>query len=533
MLYCHNKLKGFTLSEMIIVMVVLGFVAMATVPMLGNKKIMNPKKTTAPHGRYECFYDNNGHLQGYYIDNTENKKGNTSSYDSTGYCEFEPPSANFFIVTAIGAGGNGYVSGPAPSYSLSGYNEHGYVAIGEEFAESLAKAPSWVSKFWDEQWLSPDVETIPKYKIDSPIGSGGRGKCLLNKNTNDPSCDKCFAMNKNLCTENCIKAVKGKCGDSGRGVSVTTNVKLKSKYNLDFLENQNIAGIDFGSSRFVIASSESGKPPEVVGSNIVKQNINGKDLDCNDITPFGENFTCVPTTKNKGAKNGCTPQYTDEAGANPTMGKVTVLSPSISYSYNTPGVKAKVAYSGTPGQVVSEMRTSLPRKIKIMPAKDSTVRNTYVKNKADNSILLQASSGSNASMQTKIFPCGSSGCYPFPGNYLKDFGETIPTGYSELSSAAFTSALDEMLDGLWKPGQGGAGSFPIITQGGATDQTGKRIINGVIVEEYEMEVDSQSELSWMNPCTGRSKSESKERLSENGKYCMGTRGYPGAVVITW
>ena len=53
---------GFTLSEILITLVIIGFIGALGVPMLGAKKV-NKHDYKAPHGTMECFWENDRLMQ--------------------------------------------------------------------------------------------------------------------------------------------------------------------------------------------------------------------------------------------------------------------------------------------------------------------------------------------------------------------------------------------------------------------------------------------------------------------------------------
>lgn len=46
---------GFTLSEILITLVIIGFIGALGVPMLGSQKLKKPLEVKARHGAMECF----------------------------------------------------------------------------------------------------------------------------------------------------------------------------------------------------------------------------------------------------------------------------------------------------------------------------------------------------------------------------------------------------------------------------------------------------------------------------------------------
>ena len=65
---------GFTLSEILITLVIIGFIGALGVPMLGSQKLKKPMEIKSRHGTMECFWENDRLMQ-FQANNTENKDG--------------------------------------------------------------------------------------------------------------------------------------------------------------------------------------------------------------------------------------------------------------------------------------------------------------------------------------------------------------------------------------------------------------------------------------------------------------------------
>ena len=101
----RRKAGGFTLAEILITLVIIGFVGALGIPMLGQTKLKKPVEIKAAHGTIECFW-RSGHLYQWEADNRNNKNGILKEVNDA--CYFSAPTANFFVVQAVGAGAGGY-----------------------------------------------------------------------------------------------------------------------------------------------------------------------------------------------------------------------------------------------------------------------------------------------------------------------------------------------------------------------------------------------------------------------------------------
>lgn len=106
----HNKLiKAFSLTELMIIMVLVSISLAASIPVVTKKHLQLP--TMTEHGSYICYYDETGQL---HEKRYANKFGvNQPVLDQvTDHCIFNPPrKASYFQISAVGGGGGGGDSG--------------------------------------------------------------------------------------------------------------------------------------------------------------------------------------------------------------------------------------------------------------------------------------------------------------------------------------------------------------------------------------------------------------------------------------
>lgn len=114
--FLQKKLCGFSLSEMLITLLVIALVAAGSVPVLTKKK--NPIKSLT-HGSWTCYRAANSTLHtAVFVD-----KGVTKTTNTYGSCTFDPPAeAKNFSVKLVGGGGGGAAgTRPIPQiYPVSG-----------------------------------------------------------------------------------------------------------------------------------------------------------------------------------------------------------------------------------------------------------------------------------------------------------------------------------------------------------------------------------------------------------------------------
>lgn len=116
-----NKRKAFSLTELMILMVLVSIALAASIPVITKKHLQLP--TTTEHGSYICYYDNDGDLHEVRY---SNKFGvNQSIFDrKTDNCIFNPPEkVTYFQVSAVGGGGGGGDSGYTGGNRNPGWTE--------------------------------------------------------------------------------------------------------------------------------------------------------------------------------------------------------------------------------------------------------------------------------------------------------------------------------------------------------------------------------------------------------------------------
>lgn len=185
-------LGGFSLAEMLLVLLIMSFLSMAIAPFV-TKKV---KKDTEriPHGRFECYYNHEtGHLMQYIVSEIGEGKLTDRTEEGLDYCYFEQQERTaFYLVQGIGGGGGGagtsspYITTGSNSntYYLSCFNKYNYSLYNSYWTSPCSgtvspsisnNGPSndwsWIKEIWEDPKYTP-VTTI---SMCSGSGAGGWG----------------------------------------------------------------------------------------------------------------------------------------------------------------------------------------------------------------------------------------------------------------------------------------------------------------------------------------------------------------------
>ena len=209
--------KGFTLAEVILVIVIMMSVLLGSVALVGPKKLKRPVKPFKPHGTFECYWDGNN-LMSYYTDNSGVTLG--PEIVNSEYCEFNPPEADYFNLQVIGAGQESVLP---TNYQDNVFNinvantatELGLFSLNSwkgTIRENLAKEPTWVAEYWDKQWENgsePYKITIYPY-----LAEPGRTRCRFSFRGDD----SCVWCSRDISSMSCnfSYCVTSYCGVGGR-----------------------------------------------------------------------------------------------------------------------------------------------------------------------------------------------------------------------------------------------------------------------------------------------------------------------------
>ena len=495
------KQRGFTLVEMLIVLFIMIFLALATVPMLGSVKAKKPVTSTR-HGIVECYYayDDSGALKlyRYEANNSDNKAGILTEMTS-GYCEFQPPSGvNYFTLKTLGAGGDG--ADVVPSYTLTSFSENGTISTKEEFAEQIKNAPAWLRSYWDLQWEKG--ATPPEYTLDTGIGDGGMSDCV---------------RNVNMSTGELVSYTCGAGGDSGAGLSATFNYSLLASSNVVFDGNS----LSFSDSDRVLTTPSTNGEDGVANDDFTA--TEGSDgvaatVECSS------NIQCV--VEDKGKRNGvtvCPDASNYEQVREARLGvqaEYSVNPASIAYSAQRVAVNATFGTHGEVGKFNHLVYERLP-KVHLIPAKtkEDASKISVVAGSTETVLLKSDLSVDGTPKSLQNITSNGNNFFPFPDTYLPQIEPSSPAGFIE---DGFGSQIAKLFEQGYVVGQGGQGTFPIIT---SVDSEEFYQINGVAFDEVEVKY-NEDLTDWTCP-------DGSEPESGTVYYCKSTTGNPGAVIVTW
>lgn len=136
--------RGFSLAEMLVVLLVISVIAAAAVPLAHKRFKVN--KAKAVHGKYICYRGPSDELHELEYQNNAIIRADAI----VGSCTFTPSAkASYFIVQAIGGGGGGAYAGTIPARDTSPVSS-GSISIPTNGNITLpSDAPSWLQSDFD------------------------------------------------------------------------------------------------------------------------------------------------------------------------------------------------------------------------------------------------------------------------------------------------------------------------------------------------------------------------------------------------
>lgn len=541
-----RKKYGFTLAEILITLVIVGFIASLGIPMLGQQKMKKPNQVKMRHGTFECYYGQDGVLHSYYADSDENPNGVEDAHLSGGSCQFTPPSDSNVMIYAIGAGGTGAkdLSG-IPYYVYKPFETSGWVSTGTDFQVSLAEACEehpWVCENWDKQWDGNNAQEV-EYRIYSPLGSGGKGardkrlKHYAEGSREAEYCAHICAAWHPSCTDDCFDVVTADGGRGGKGSWYKIKVKLMSGDNVRFNATGTESSISFNANKFLtLQPSGSGTDGNVYNGN----SYNGSSGQDHVLWPNTnwQNFMSWNSGNgtlgitSKGILDGNEPLSPDAITKRVTPGKIEVVAPTrIRYEAKESGINAYFGKAGTVGSTNLRVYEKLPSSIifKLDPARTSSSGSEVkiIRNGSEES-LFRASSGADGYVPQTLehLPINKDDSV-FPSKYKADsFLEQIPS-FSASHGVGYRSKLAELQASDWfMPGKSGAGAYPVLYNVPQNNEPFK--INGVVVTNGLVEA-----VHYELPETCF---DGSALQNQGDQYYCGhgdNIGNPGAIVIKW
>lgn len=515
--------RGFTLAEILITLVIIGFVASLGIPMLGQQKVKKPVETMDKHGTVECFYIGS-QLYQYTADNVDNKYGTLTPV--SGACYFTTPVASRFIFQVVGAGGNG--GAVSPSYLPATTNQNGTISTGTAFATQLKNAPEWVQNEWDTQW-NGHQDVTPTYTITSPVAASGNGACDPRRDDYklgyfNENCQYTCAYDLSTCDPDCLIEVSAKGGNSGVGGMVTVEAPVYANNNIRFIRNAEYGQLDFGDGRYVkltLPANAEGEDGKVVhgtpihgsdGENFSPANI--------EIAGAGINLKSISTIANRQGGSGCG----DKDGETALRGSAAG-GDSISYQTQALAVKATFGLAGSAGDNTVKIYENIPSgtAMRFIPAANTSQNSiVQVQNESgswSSASFIVANSGSDGiTYNNRVLPM-SNGDMPFPKQYYPDSFKGVTPTLTVSNGNGYVSHLAQLINAGNVPGASGSGAFPIISH---LEGNAQHFINGVSTGSETLPPMDASGISAVCPNGGSSTTA-----------CYASNGNPGAIVVTW
>ncbi len=495
------KCRGFSLAEILITLVILGFVGALGVPMIGQQKLKKPMTPETQHGTVECYYGDDGRVHMYTSNNTDNKKGRDRVVEGDS-CEFTAPTANAYVIQAIGAGGDSGV-GLKPTHHIISIPEGGNISTGSPFSTDLAKAPDWVREKW------PGIGVT--YSLSSPTGSNGRTYCEQFTQTEGHCKKDCAFMDpKDGCTSDCQYQVCANGGQAGHGGNYTVNTTLYTDSVVSCVGSSSSASLSVNGGSITLTPSGSGSDGYFKGESIknTRYPVNGGNGSPFGVSINGLSATPAGTFSGSGSAGSC--------GSSPS---------SVPYRGATPGIQATYSLSADAGTFTSKIFEKLPASnFKLTPAgKIAGTPDASLVEMDDGTGMvkvMEAKSGDNiTSLSSGEFSMHAEDL-PFPKVlYPYEFNSRIP----EISIApkGYRSELVQRMKKGKHPGASGRGAYPVVTN-----------ISGsfpIYIGDLSHPVGSIT----FKPLKGKNVKCLENKANPVDGACQGLTGNPGAVIVSW
>lgn len=486
-----SLLQGFSLAEMLVVMLILMIVVVASVPFVAPKKLKN-KFIVSPHGIFECYYEG-GNLYQYEMNNKTNKNGTTKQVQDA--CSVNIPNANFYTLQLVGAGGAGYKD-KVCNYVRYDTNS------GTTSIRNLSSLPSWVKNNW------PGINL--KVKMESPLGAGGKSWCDVDLKYNS-QCNDYVGMANSRWPDHCKISIKKRGGDSGSGSFYEKTFPILPSDSIDYSATTSVTSFTHNGKTYALYPSGDGK-----NATKDKDGENGYD------SYWSSSCAGVAKIKNDYINYGleCDSDFADESQSNESQAGSIDINPSeISYSQSNAYIMCELGENGKNAEVVNLTYPNLGNKtLTVIPAKTSS-NETIVK--IGNNVLASAKSGEDGS---------SSYAYTQKVENIESYNSnTSPLDYEPVNYKKIEKKLllDNISDANLKskikdlniyPGIAGVGSYPYIK----TVNYNKKIVINNKNSSTPITINLDDSIK----CYGGSDPKPQN-------YCSGVNGNSGAVRIVW
>lgn len=526
------KRGGFTLSEMLITLVILGFVGALGVPMLGQQKLKKPNIQYLKHGVFECYYDDTGTLRQFMA--TEDDPAGELTTPAGNSCHFDPPSANFFAITAIGTGGRGGMyGGPAyPTYTIGITPKIKEISTGPNFQSDLSALPEsadWIRSNWDA------ANVRPIYTVSPYVGEGGNSSPSKGVKSQDlfPQCENnlCSVISS-VCPEECIEAVAIPGGNSGTGHYWRVRHHLVNTDNVSYsgigVRNETTSGpttLSFNPSQYLTVYDVPG------GTN---GNGSTQQAGHNGSTPNPEKL-CVGLTCTQGGSivnYGAEtitghPAYDGIAGDDADAAEIVATPAYITCSYNLSILKdATYGSSGEPAKVMTRIYEKLPSNgVDLYPSSSPDLNSRVVINSANigerDAIRVNGGeAGSILEIQDEVEDIINQ--LFFPETFKNDVSSKEPV-IQLFVNPKLESKVNTMVQAGIVPGASGSGAYPFIRS--LSLNLNRKIGAYSVSSGNETKSVEEGTTCWNG---------AEPVASPDGQeYCAATEGRKGAIVIAW
>ena len=494
-------------------------IAGAIVPLLNPSKVKKQNDSIiSNHGVAECFYNNDGELYLWTIDNKDNKSGTLDKMAGNS-CSISLPKANFYKMTAIGAGGD-VESNHNIGFTPATQTKNGSISLDQSFSDDIENAPDFIREKWGTRYAI--------YTITSPTGAGGDGMKYFVQNISSGDCASCTVMNPSTCPFECYSEQCSSGGDSGWSKTVDVKVPIEVNDKISYISNYQHVKLSVGNKYFQYDASGSGTSAYTDGNTYHNGN-NGTDASytkSSNIYIFGDVKNNIqhlggecgePSPNNKYVSNG----------------SISIKHPSdgdIKYQYNV--LAANINYYTKAG--LGEMRSIVYEKLSnknlvLTPAKNNDYGNNISKieiqdNNGNLKTILNANSGADGISDSKSEIIQNSNDLPLPQSLIENIKVDYPSNY--VVSTGFKS---EIKDQNLTPGKAGYGAYPLI------QTLGEGMQNNFKIQKYDGRWDTYtSGISSVSNNKLNCFNDNQEKVFKDGYlYCKGTLGSKGAVIVSW
>ena len=520
-----RRAGGFTLAEVLITLVIIGFIGALGIPMLGQTKLKHPTEVKARHGTMECFYDGSTLYQ-YEANNGENRMGELTT--PTDACYFSAPAANIFVVQAVGTGGNGAVGSGTASYSnYSGLSQSGSISTGEAFYSNMTaeETPNWVRENWNSIMSAPSRWV--RYKLTSPVGASGAADCQRRK-FSETCTTLCYdhVEDYETCPPSCTFDLLAIGGNSGSGAEMVVKAPLEFdpegiKDDVQFTMSVMETKLAFNSGKYVSMKASRAGTSGIIERPSGGHKEDGKNGDdyTADLIDMSGNIQKESDFVLLGNGQQGSSSCEHKAGKDALRGSISILGPSsISYSASVLGVNARYGVAGSAGQSSMKLVEQIPEgtRLKMIPSKDTSQKSyVYMENEGGGwDLLMEAGPGTSGYMTSSLFAI-EEGDLPFPASY---YPESFRPQTAEVSIASGQGYRSELVSRGISPGSSGGGTHPLITH---VSGVSTYKIDGVAVGSGPL-----APVSGSGACVG---------LSGGGGICgsPNSPGTQGAVIVSW